>query len=334
MARFVIPEIGPVDQKTFENYWKQKFANDPQMQEIFARVSRMGGGEKEKEREATLRAQELGWQPPDHDWSVDFDKGGFRTERAGFLNRNKDWLIPAAIGGVTLGMGAMGSGPLAGILGGGGGTTGATSGMAAAQALEGGATLGLTPEIAAGIGTGANAASAASGIGGWVGKAGSILDKAEPILGNMAKSGAEANRSRDVLMPSAENSKLARDKFALEAPGARMGQSLKASILAHGRPTSVEWGGPGSGLRGEIPHFSGGVSGAWADLDPRARQLGDSILTSNLQNQLAGKDAETPYLDKIGSTSTMDKIIGGVSTGTSILRGLGGLKGLEKILRF
>mgnify|MGYP003653511617 CR=1 FL=1 len=101
-------------------YWNRQFRNDPEMQRIHAaevardqqsradaRASGRGGrrglggfSESDKEIAATARARAMGWAPPDHDWSVDFTDDGFRTEKAGYFTRNRNWIVPAAMAGV------------------------------------------------------------------------------------------------------------------------------------------------------------------------------------------------------------------------------------------
>lgn len=234
--------------------------------------------------------------------------------------KNKAFLV--GLGALTAG---VASAAIPALMGGGAAAGGAVE---AGAVLPSTATVGATGALAPGL-TGSMAAGDAAGMfGGAAGAAGagsSILGtvdkyagKVAPILGNMAKAGAEANANRDRILPSMESAQLARDKFALEAPGTRMGQSLKASILKNVQPSHVDWGGPGSGLRGQVPTFTGGFTGALANLDPETRQLADTVLHKDLQDQLAGGDDSTRWLDQFGKESLKDKIIGGASTGASI----------------
>jgi hypothetical protein len=120
---------------TFEDYWNRQFRTDPEMQRIHAaevarerqsradaRASGRGGRRGlgfigDKETAATARARAMGWAPPDHDWSVDFTDDGFRTEKANYFTRNKDWILPAAmatVGGVAAWPTLFGGGAAAG----------------------------------------------------------------------------------------------------------------------------------------------------------------------------------------------------------------------------
>lgn len=159
----------------------------------------------------------------------------------------------------------------------------------------------------------------------------SILDtigKLAPILGGAAKSGQDANAQRDRNSVLAEQLRLNRDKFALDAPGKRLGTSTRASILSNFTPTRVSWGGPGSGLRGEIPQYSGGAAGSLANLDPQTKALAQQIIKDAIASQLrggetgGGEDRKATLPDNFGKSSTGDKILGGASTATSILGAL------------
>lgn len=112
--------------------------SDPVLTQLFQQARSMGGGENEKEALIQNRLRELGVQLPNDDWSVDYDKGGWRVEQKNFFNRNKNWIIPAAIGAVAapVAIGALaGGGAAAGTGGAAAGTAGtAAAGTAAAAA--------------------------------------------------------------------------------------------------------------------------------------------------------------------------------------------------------
>lgn len=233
----------------------------------------------------------------------------------GILHNPAFWVAVAGVGG------AIAAPAIASALGGGtAAAPGAGVGIGETEAVAG-----ITPQLAGTLGEGAVVGSGIEGadgiLGGIKGIAGKVspyLDKLGPVLGNMAKAGAEANANRDRILPSMEAAQLARDKYALEAPSTRMSQSVKASILKNAQPSNVNWAGPGSGARGQVPTFTGGFTGALANLDPETRQLADTVLHKDLQDQLAGKDDSTRWLDQFGHESAMDKIIGGASTGVNI----------------
>ena len=156
----------------------------------------------------------------------------------------------------------------------------------------GGASLGLTGKVLSGIG------------------------KAAPILAGASGSAAKGKRED-------ENSQLSRDALELRkyemdqaAPGKRLTDSTRASMVKNATPVTSKWGGPGSGLRGETVKYSGGYANP--DLiDPRSKQLADSMLTNSLQQQLSG--AAAPDIAGPPKSSVGDKILGGVGLGGSIL---------------
>lgn len=147
------------------------------------------------------------------------------------------------------------------------------------------------------------------------------------VLGGAAKSGAAANQSKDALKVALEGAKLNRDKFATQAPGVRMNTSIRAALAKNAAPASVQWGGPGSGLRGEVPTFSGGANSIVPAMhDPGMSGLFDQIMKDQMMAQQQGGQSGgntdnkmTVNPQDIGKTSLLDKIIGGGALGSSIL---------------
>lgn len=150
-------------------------------------------------------------------------------------------------------------------------------------------------------------------------KHGDLLNKGADMLGNAAKSAQESNANRDRLIPSMSATKLARDKFALEAPTARLNQSMKAALMANMAPSHTTWAGPGSGLRGEVPTMTGGMDSAIPMARDAVKPLTDEVLRRNLQDQMAGKDSQDPYMAQFGKSSVGDKMLGWASSGLGIL---------------
>lgn len=164
--------------------------------------------------------------------------------------------------------------------------------------------------------------------GGLINQGLDIASGLAPVLSGAAKSGAQANQNNDLLRLKAEDARLGRDKFALAAPGSRLSTGMRASAMNSAAPAQWNWGGPGSGLMGKIPTMSGGVGGAIANIDPRAKALSSHVLDDELLSQMRGgssgqnMDAAMPDLSKIGQTSGLDKVMGGLGLGTSILAAL------------
>lgn len=153
------------------------------------------------------------------------------------------------------------------------------------------------------------------------------------VLSQASSSANASNQVRDSQQLTGygmqENAKAAQDRLALAAPGARLGTSMRASMLNNFQPTKVNWGGPGSGLRGEIPTFSGGAAAGLANLDPRTKSLSDRVMLDELLGQMrgglsgGGMDTQVDALPSIGKSSTADKVLGGASTAAGVLGALG-----------
>ena len=142
MARYTLPTGAGASPDQYARHWNQVFAADPQMQAIAAelRATDPGGLGRTNPEFRRLydalraRAAELGFQAPDEDWSVRWNaKEGVRAERAGFVDRNADWIGPLIVGG------AIGGPFLAAALGGAGG------GSAAAASSAGGGAASTVP---------------------------------------------------------------------------------------------------------------------------------------------------------------------------------------------
>jgi hypothetical protein len=152
------------------------------------------------------------------------------------------------------------------------------------------------------------------------------------VLGGAAKGAQSQKNIGDYLNLAKGNEELNRNKFAVEAPGTRAGTALHSALGAALTPTHVSWGGPGSGLRGEMPVYSGGAHDALASLkgNPDIQGLLSTIQKDMLAQQQKGgatggnADAAMPdYLKDIGQSSLLDKILGGSALGTSLLGALG-----------
>lgn len=154
-------------------------------------------------------------------------------------------------------------------------------------------------------------------------------------LGGAAGSAQKQNNTSDTLKLALAQAGLNRDKFALEAPGARLSTGSSAALkaaLANAGPSKINWGGPGSGLRGEIPTTSGGFHDAIGNLknNPNYMSLLDLVGKDSLEAEKRGgasggnKDAAQPsILDGVGESSGFDKALGAGAFGSSILGALG-----------
>jgi hypothetical protein len=168
----------------------------------------------------------------------------------------------------------------------------------------------------------------------------STLGEMGSILGQASSSQLAAKQANDRLnttlygeQAAAEN---AAKKFALTAPGTRLKSSTSASLLNNYQPQSVAWGGPGSGLKGQMPTYSGGVPGGLQNLDPDTRALSQQVIKDQLLSQMKGgrsgenEDLKIPDRPNIGEESRGDKVLGGLATGLSLAGAAGSLFGKKK----
>lgn len=164
-------------------------------------------------------------------------------------------------------------------------------------------------------GTSVMALGGASGAMGILGKAGKIASAVAPVLGGAAGARGQAQQvNAQQQIPRDEiNQRAAIENNAL--PGRRLGTAARASYAKAG---PVKFGGlptPGFGSRGEAPKFTGGFN---EELDPRVKQLSDSVMDQELQSQLTGGDkvpGATPEL----KSGMIDKLLGGGATAASML---------------
>jgi len=192
----------------------------------------------------------------------------------------------------------------------------------------------LAPDVTPGILNTAGAGSAGGILSSL--KDPATIAKLGTILGQAAASqqASKALDDRAALslfgeQASAEN---AAKRFALTAPGSRLKQSVGASLINNYQPQSLSWGGPGSGLRGEMPTYRGGVPGGMANLDPQTKSLSQQVMKDQLLAQMNGgasggnDDRAIPPVPKVGDAnedSTWEKLLGGAALGTSIYGALG-----------
>lgn len=149
------------------------------------------------------------------------------------------------------------------------------------------------------------------------------------VLGGAASGGTNTQQKDDALKLALANLVTSRQKSAATLPGTRLANSVKSSLATTAAPSTVKWNGPGSGLKGELPEYSGGVSGGLANLDPGTKQLAQQNIHDELLQQMQGgasggnTDAAVP---DVGKSSTLDKLTGagGLVAGLASALGQGG----------
>lgn len=163
---------------------------------------------------------------------------------------------------------------------------------------------------AVGLGAGATAASRIGSILGTAGKIAPVLGGMASERGKAKEQGAQDQLSRDTIDQRAAD-------FNLRAPATRLGTGARG-VAAGAGPVKINWGGPGSGLRGEQTKVTGGFSAAAGD--PRMKQIGDATFDRALSDQLAPPmKGATPAPE----ASALDHLIGGGADIASILAALG-----------
>lgn len=232
------------------------------------------------------------------------DGGGiYRTDYRWDQNK-RDWTRGVDWGNVmTTGIGAIAGGAaLAPLFSGGGAVAGGGALTEAAIPTSIGIPGGALP------GVGVSAAKAGSGL------TGKVLG-ASRVLGGMAESGAASKRNEAATNLQRDYIDQNAYKTDLEAPGIRLNQSTAAAKIANGKPVKANWGGPGSGLRGETLKFEGGYSDPNL-FDGDIKALANNIMMQNMRDQLSGKKAPTARPNP--KSGIMDKIISGAAAGTSL----------------
>lgn len=174
----------------------------------------------------------------------------------------------------------------------------------------------------------------------------SMAGKIAPVLGGAAKGRAEGRsgeisdqlwRDRlnlDATRANNDGTKSAFDmgmrarEFGLTAPRYRMGNVTRGSLMAAG-PMKVNWGGPGSGMRGEQTKVTGG----FMERDPRMKMMGDAVMDRELQAQLGGEDKVTaPTMDRASMATPApkpsfgDKALGWGAGAAGILGAIGAFR--------
>ena len=129
---------------------------------------------------------------------------------------------------------------------------------------------------------------------------------------------------------------LLRKKFAVEAPQMRGKQALLGSLMQNMQP--VQMSGLSPQIASRMPQISGGLSPA--ALGPLARQMGGLLQSNAVSGQQAGDQFDplqrtnfgggllpAPGLSSPQKAGMLEKILGGVGFGGSLLGGLGELFG-------
>lgn len=151
------------------------------------------------------------------------------------------------------------------------------------------------------------------------------LGAAGSIAGSRAQgrqAQAQANAQQDALLSNQyatrQNALLDAGKLALQAPGYRMQNMVRGSMLANAQPMQI------SHPRATIPQMSGGFNPNQL-LSPAARQMGSVVQRQSLLDQMRGDDPSKYLLQAPGVTpqprsSWLDSLLGAAG----MIGGIGG----------
>lgn len=238
--------------------------------------------------------------------------------------------------------GVIGGSALAGAMGAGAGAGGASSAAAPSMApLAGSAPAigageigvtstaglgGFVPTTATGISAAGSQGMDWGSILGMVKKGSDAYSGVSDVLGGAAKGANQQNNQQDQLKLLLANLQQKQNEDAATLPAKRLSTSVQGSIAAHATPSKFNWGGPGSVAHGgPMPSFSGGPTGAVANLDPETKQLGQTNVHDMLLQELQGgrgggnTDMNAP---QVGQTSGFDNALGGSALVTALLGAL------------
>lgn len=162
------------------------------------------------------------------------------------------------------------------------------------------------------------------------------MDALTSVLGGAAKGDMTEQASNDNSILKRAQVMQDQQKFALAAPLTRMKTGLMGGLANNFTPGSVSWDGPGSGLKGKIPTYSGGIGGSMqaALTNPELRTLMNQSMHDSLVAQMRGgadpNGSGQPGTDftlpedvmNVGKTSAGSKILGGAGLASGILGAL------------
>lgn len=262
------------------------------------------------------------------------DSGQATPNNSSWFSDNLPWitaLMGAGIGGAA-GLTGLGSGGAeAGADAAGSAATGLGPSTGASMAATEAATA--APEgIAAGgagaAGAGAAGASALDGVGPSTPANMAATSAAETPPAGIAAPGASSGSLLSTILGKSKGlsnvlggaSKAAQgqsnfnsanavnwEKLKLAAPGDRLKTALGAALTKNYTPETLNWGGPGSGLKGQIPTYSGGTKAAMS------KSLQDPMLQQMIADAEAGKAPDYSQYENPGG-SGLDKVLGSAST--------------------
>lgn len=197
-------------------------------------------------------------------------------------------------------------GMAAGAILGGGAAAGGGAAETAATAIPSGAVASL-PSAAPVLG--AVGAGSGVGLGATASKVG-LTGLSSILSGAAGARGAAQDVNNDYGLRLAQ--------YRLTAPQQRLRTAVRAGQVASATPVKAEWGGPGSGMKGQTVHYTGGYS---TPLDPALKASASQMMSDQMEQQLKGDGLPEP-----GHSSLLDNLLGYGALGTGIAGAVGGIK--------
>lgn len=145
------------------------------------------------------------------------------------------------------------------------------------------------------------------------------------ILSKAGASDLSQGNTADQIKIALLNAGINAKKLGVTAPATRLATGERAALAKAATPAQVHWDGPGSGLKGEVPSYTGGIKSIYAaNQDPTMQALHDQVLNDSLVGEMNGgasggnQDASLGTAADAGQGSTAGDALGAVGLGTSI----------------
>lgn len=176
------------------------------------------------------------------------------------------------------------------------------------------------------------AGGAAAATGGSTGIIDSLLKVAPALSDIFSKAGASdvaQSNTADQLKIALLNAGINAKKLGVTAPATRLATGERAALAQAATPAQVHWDGPGSGLKGEVPTYTGGIKSIFdANQNPTMKALSNQVLNDSLVGEMSGgvsggnQDASLGSAANVGQGSTAGDVLGGLGLGTSVTAAL------------
>lgn len=149
------------------------------------------------------------------------------------------------------------------------------------------------------------------------------------VLGGAAKNGQQELMTKTALQNQRENTRLGRDRLALDAPGTRMATANQALVSKYARPAKSVFNGKGSGKTAQGAFTRTGGFGGVLEHQGENSELANLVQSDMLAGQRRGGitgGGEDSYMPEQPQEGIGGKLLGGSALATSILGAIGKMK--------